>query len=115
MSEPRWSANAPRALRVLAAAWLLGAGPAHAQHEAFPFGDPRRGKTLLETKCIGCHVARFGGDGSGVFTRSPRRVSSAASLLAWVQRCNAGNKLDLGPEEEESLAAHLNEAYYRFK
>jgi len=108
-------ANAPKALCVLAAAWLLGAAAALAQHEAFPFGDPKKGKPLLEAKCTACHVARFGGDGSGVFTRSPRRVSSAASLLAWVQRCNAGNKLDLGGEEEESLAAHLNEAYYRFK
>jgi hypothetical protein len=108
-------ANAPRALCALAAAWLLGAAPALAQHEAFPFGDPKQGRKLLEEKCTACHVAHFGGDGSGVFTRSPRRVSSAASLLAWVQRCNAGNKLDLGPEAEESLAARLNEAYYRFK
>lgn len=104
-----------RGLCVLAAAWLLGAGPAFAQHEAFPFGDPKRGKILLEGKCSGCHVARFGGDGSGVYTRSPRRVSSAPSLLAWVQRCNAGNKLELGSEDEESLAAHLNDAHYRFK
>ena len=107
--------TAPRVLCALAAAWLLGAGPAFAQHEAFPFGDPKKGKTLLEAKCTACHVARFGGDGSGVYTRSPRRVSSAASLLAWVQRCNTNNKLDLGPEDEESLAAHLNEAYYSFK
>jgi cytochrome c5 len=107
--------NARSTLCVLAGAWLLGAGPALAQHAAFPFGDPKQGKTLLEAKCTACHVARFGGDGSGVYSRSPRRVSSAASLLAWVQRCNAGNKLDLGPEAEESLAAHLNEAYYRFK
>jgi hypothetical protein len=108
-------ADTPRAWCVLAAAWLLGAGFAVAQHDAFPFGDPKKGRTLLESKCTGCHVARFGGDGSGVYTRTPRRVSSAASLLAWVQRCNAGNKLELGPEDEESLAAHLNEAFYRFK
>jgi hypothetical protein len=103
------------ALAALSTAWLLGAAVALAQHDAFPFGDPKKGRALLEAKCTGCHVARFGGDGSGVYTRSPRRVSSAASLLAWVQRCNAGNNLGLGPEDEESLAAHLNEAFYRFK
>jgi hypothetical protein len=99
----------------LAAAGLLGAAPAFAQHDAFPFGDPKKGKTLLEAKCTACHVARFGGDGSGVYTRSPRRVPSAASLLAMVQRCTASNNLGLGGEDEESLAAHLNEAYYRFR
>jgi hypothetical protein len=106
---------AARGLCALAAAWLLGAGSVLAQHDAFPFGDPKKGKALLEAKCTGCHVARFGGDGSGVYTRSPRRVSGAASLLAWVQRCTAGNNLRLGPEDEESLAAYLNEAFYRFK
>jgi mono/diheme cytochrome c family protein len=95
---------------------LLGmAGVVLAQSDAFPFGDPGAGKKVLEAKCTGCHVSRFGGDGSGVYTRSPRRVSSAQSLLAWVQRCNNGNKLQLGPEEEESVAAYLNEAYYKFK
>lgn len=94
---------------------LIAATPALAQHDAFPFGDPKKGKTVLEAKCTGCHVQRFGGDGSGVYTRSPRRVSSAPSLLAWVQRCNNANQLKLGPEDEESLAAYLNEAYYRFK
>jgi hypothetical protein len=99
----------------LAAAGLLYAAPACAQHDAFPFGDPKKGKTMLEAKCTACHVARFGSDGSSVYTRSPRRVSSAASLLAMVQRCNASNNLGLGGEDEESVAAHLNEAYYRFK
>jgi len=32
-----------------------------------------------------------------------------------VRRCNAGNKLQLGADEEESVAAYLNEGYYRFK
>jgi len=95
---------------------VLAAAPAWAaQPDAFPFGDPKLGQKVLEAKCTGCHAARFGGDGSGPYTRSPRRVTSAASLLAWVQRCNAGNRLNLNGEEEESVAAWLNEAYYQFK
>ena len=94
---------------------LIAATPGFAQSDAFPFGDPKLGKKVLEAKCTACHVARFGGDGSSVYTRSARRVASAPSLLAWVQRCNAGNKLQLGAEEEESVAAWLNETYYRFK
>ena len=70
---------------------------------------------VLEAKCSGCHIARFGGDGSRMFTRPERKASSTQSLLAWVQRCNANTKLGLKAEEEESVAAFLNDAYYKFK
>jgi hypothetical protein len=93
----------------------VGSLAAHAQSDAFPFGDPKLGKPVLESKCSSCHVQRWGGDGSGVFKRSDRKASSAQSLLAWVQKCNAGNKTGLSAEEEESVAAYLNGAYYKFK
>jgi mono/diheme cytochrome c family protein len=94
---------------------LVVAAPALAQSDAFPFGDPKMGKQVLEAKCSGCHIARFGGDGSRMFTRPERKASSTASILAWVQRCNANIKTGLGAEEEQSVAAYLNEAYYKFK
>lgn len=86
-----------------------------AQSDAFPFGDPKLGKQVLEAKCASCHVQRWGGDGSAVFKRSDRKASGAQSLLAWVQKCNAGNRTGLNAEEEESVAAYLNGAYYKFK
>ena len=94
---------------------LFATTPAFAQSDAYPFGDAKVGKQVLEAKCSGCHVARFGGDGSRVFTRPEHKASSTQSLLAWVQRCNASAKLDLKGEEEESIAAYLNDAYYKFK
>ena len=100
---------------LLAIASLIVTAPALAQSDAFPFGDPKVGKKVLEAKCSGCHVARFGGDGSRMFTRPERKASSTASILAWVQRCNTNIKTGLGAEEEQSVAAYLNEAYYKFK
>jgi mono/diheme cytochrome c family protein len=100
---------------LFAMALLVVAAPALAQSDAFPFGDAKVGKKVLEAKCSGCHVARFGGDGSRMFTRPERKASSTQSLLAWVQRCNTNTKLGLKAEEEESVAAYLNEAYYKFK
>jgi cytochrome c2 len=94
---------------------LLATAPVLAQSDAFPFGDAKVGKTVLEAKCSGCHIARFGGDGSRMFTRPERKASSTASILAWVQRCNANIKTGLGAEEEESVAKFLNEAFYKFK
>ena len=99
----------------VAIASLVAAAPAFAQSDAFPFGDPKIGKSVLEAKCSGCHIARFGGDGSRMFTRPQRKASSTASVLAWVQRCNANIKTGLSTEEEQSVAAFLNDAYYKFK
>lgn len=101
-----------RALLLLAA---LLATPALAQTDAFPFGDPKLGRKVLEEKCSACHVRQFGGDGSGVYTRPGRKASGAQSLLAWVQRCNANVRTGLNGEEEESVAAYLNQQYYKFK
>ena len=50
-----------------------------------------------------------------MFTRPDRKASSTQSLLAWVQRCNANTRLELKAEEEESVAAYLNETYYKFR
>jgi mono/diheme cytochrome c family protein len=100
---------------VAALAAICAILPALAQSDAYPFGDPKLGRKVLEAKCSGCHVARFGGDGSRVFTRSERKASSPQSLLSWVQRCNANAKVELNGEEEESIAAYLNDAYYKFK
>ena len=100
---------------LLAIVPLVAAASAHAQSDAFPFGDPKVGKSVLEAKCSGCHIARFGGDGSRMFTRPERKASSTASVLAWVQRCNTNIKTGLSTEEEQSVAAFLNDAYYKFK
>jgi hypothetical protein len=49
------------------------------------------------------------------FVRGSRKAKDAPSVLAWVQRCNNTNKVGLNREEEEHLAAYLNDAFYKFK
>ena len=88
--------------------------PAAAENDAFPFGDPKIGAKLFEAKCAACHIQRFG-TVSKAFVRQDRKAKSAPSLLAWVQRCNNANGFGLNGEEEESLAAYLNESFYKFK
>jgi cytochrome c2 len=101
-----------RLLILVALAGLMT--PAAAQHDAFPFGEPKAGATLFETKCAECHVRMFGSVAKA-FVRENRKVKDAPSLLAWVQRCNNANKAGFGREEEEHLAAYLNDAFYKFK
>ena len=101
-----------RLLMLIALAGFLCS--AYAQNDAFPFGEPKAGAKLFEAKCAECHVRMFGGVPKA-FVRDDRKAKNAPSILAWVQRCNNGNQLSLGREEEEHLAAYLNDAFYKFK
>ncbi len=97
------------------AALALFASAAHAQSDAFPFGKPKLGRQLYQAKCAACHVSMFGGDGSSVFTRADRRIHTAAALLAQVQACNQRSRAGLSAEGEQSVAAWLDQAYYKLK
>jgi len=101
--------------RLLAVSLIAYAGAATAVPDVFSFGDPAQGKALYEKKCAACHVAQFGGDGSGIFTRPDRRIHTPAALLAQVQGCNQRIRAGLSAEDEQSVAAWLNQRYYKFK
>src|SRR5512147_1307572 len=85
---------------------------------AAPFanGDPATGKKLFDKyKCNSCHIDMVGGDGSGVFTRPNRKVTQPAELSAQMTRCSGMLGTQITPQEEEHLAAYLNQKYYKFK
>ncbi len=84
---------------------------------AAPFekGDAQEGKATHEKQCAGCHIGRFGGDGSKIYTRADRRVKSTASLAQQITTCNAMLGNNLFPEDELHLAAYLNNQFYKFK
>lgn len=84
---------------------------------AAPFakGDAGAGKKLHGEQCAACHVGRFGGDGSKIYTRAERKVKSAAQLAQRITTCNANLGNNLFPEDEANLGAFLNQTYYKFK
>jgi mono/diheme cytochrome c family protein len=84
---------------------------------AAPFdkGDQKAGKATHDKQCAGCHTAKFGGDGSKIYTRADRRVKSAAALAQQVTTCNSMLGNQLFPEDELHLAAYLNNQFYKFK
>ncbi|MHB8849231.1 MAG: c-type cytochrome [Burkholderiales bacterium] len=84
---------------------------------AAPFdkGDPKVGKSLLDKSCINCHAAKFGGDGSSIYTRPNRIVHNPAQLAARITACNVNTGTGWFPEEETDVAAYLNQKYYKFK
>ena len=97
-------------------ALLIALLTATAVHAApFAGGDAKKGKALVEQKCVACHVSMFGGDGSGIYTRADRKVKNAQQLAARISGCNANTGAGWFPEDELNVGAYLNSAYYHFK
>ncbi|MCM2306818.1 MAG: cytochrome c [Sulfuritalea sp.] len=78
-------------------------------------GDPKLGKALHDKQCVACHVKLLGGDGSAMYTRKPHLINSATALKQRVAACSAQTSAGWFPEEEEHVAAWLNQTYYKFK
>jgi hypothetical protein len=94
---------------------LILVGPLQAA-DPLPSGDAEAGEKLFkERDCARCHVSMVGGDGSQIFTRAERKVKTAQELLAQIRACNSQLGIQLFPEDEQNLAAYLNQKYYKFK
>lgn len=94
---------------------LLGV-PLIAAAAPFPKADPAAGEKLyVAGNCARCHSGRVGGDGSLMYTRPDRKVTSPSKLLAQVRMCNTQLNTGWFPEDEENVAAFLNRKYYKFK
>jgi mono/diheme cytochrome c family protein len=78
-------------------------------------GDAAIGKTLHEKNCVACHAKLFGGDGSKVYTRSPRLINNKTALAQRVAMCAAQTGAKWFPEDEEHVVAYLNQQFYKFK
>jgi cytochrome c2 len=101
-------------MKLLLAIMLWAAGAAIA--EPFPKADAGKGQKLVtQSKCNACHVSIVGGDGTAIYTRADRKVKSASGLLSQVRTCNAMLGTNWYPEDEENVAAYLNQTYYKFK
>ena len=72
------------------------------------------GRELVEAnKCEACHQGRIAGPVGTIYLRKDRKVKSWANLKSQVGMCSAQLNLKLFPEDEESIAAFLNETYYK--
>ena len=79
-------------------------------------GSHENGKRLIaDAKCEACHISKVGGDGSTIYTRKDRRVTTKSKLIPQVSRCNTELNLGLFPEDEAAIAAYLNVTHYKFK
>lgn len=82
-------------------------------------GDIAAGQRLHQARCSGCHVQQFGGDGSGVYLRTPRRVTNVQELVAFSNRLQHFNRkmdpnLQLDEIQMGNIIAYINKYYYHF-
>ncbi len=77
--------------------------------------DVNNGKALVERHCMSCHVAKFGGDGSSIYTRADHKIRSLEALVAQINRCNEGTRASLPPEGLQDVGAYLNQSFYKFR
>jgi mono/diheme cytochrome c family protein len=76
--------------------------------------DLARGARLHSTHCTACHGDMTGGDGSALYTRSQRLVSSLQHLKARVRYCQSGMDLAWSLQEIADVVKYLERRYYRF-
>jgi hypothetical protein len=84
-------------------------------NDVFKNADIVAGKKLVETNCINCHAASFGGDGSEIYTRELRKIKTPSGLVVQVRNCNTMLDLKWFEEDEVNAATYLNQQYYHFK
>ena len=72
------------------------------------------GPTLHEENCIACHSAMTGGDGSVLYTRKNRNVTSSEALTKQVNRCQSSLELNWSEQQINAVHSYLNKMYYNF-
>lgn len=82
----------------------------------FTAGDAKAGHKLFDKyQCNSCHMAKMGGDGSSIFTRPDHKVTSPEKMISQIKMCSGNVGANLSAQEEQHLAAYLNQTYYKFK
>ena len=79
-------------------------------------GNPVNGEDLIDTRCSGCHIGMYGGDGSEMYTREDHKLKTVEGLMQRVEFCNINTQNgELNQEQLDDITAFLNEKYYRFE
>ena len=82
----------------------------------YPEADLQAGGQNHAKLCVACHEQKYGGkDGSDIYIRVDRKVTSPSGLNQQLTACTTMLNLDLFPEDEMHIAGYLNKHYYKFK
>lgn len=77
-------------------------------------GDAARGKKLHDANCVSCHQQRYGGNGSGMYTRKDRKIATIEGLIGQVNGCNKNVNANFSNDDVNDVVNYLNTTYYKF-
>lgn len=83
--------------------------------QALMLGDAEKGRAAHDAKCLACHTAQFGGDGSALYLRKDRRVQSVEGLIRRVEICNQQTGAGLDEDQLNDIVKYLNDSFYSFE
>ncbi len=69
---------------------------------------------LHRSQCISCHAKMTGGDGSLIYKRDDRIVTTKSELQQRVAYCAQGAHTDWNDNEITAVSNYLNELIYQF-
>jgi mono/diheme cytochrome c family protein len=76
--------------------------------------DLKNGEQLHNSQCRSCHIEMTGGDGSLLYMRDNRRVTSLKALQQRVRRCESNLELKWLDDDINDVVHYLNKTYYQF-
>lgn len=72
------------------------------------------GSDLHASSCIECHSKMTGGDGSVLYKRTDRIVTTKSSLAARVKHCAEGANTNWSQDQINTVTEYLDSNYYHF-
>lgn len=72
------------------------------------------GSELHASSCIACHSRMTGGDGSVLYKRTDRLITTRQALAARVQYCAEGANTNWDKDQVKQVTEYLNSEYYQF-
>ncbi|MFV1983146.1 MAG: cytochrome c [Thiohalomonadales bacterium] len=77
--------------------------------------DLKNGKIKHDENCTSCHIAKYGKDGSDIYTRKDRFVKNYSMLVQRVKACDINTNAGFHDDEVKNVIEYLNSSYYKFK
>ena len=77
-------------------------------------GMAEDGESLYQASCIGCHSRMTGGDGTVLYQRDDKIVTSLDALHQRVTHCANSAATNWTEADIEAVTNYLNDTYYHF-
>ena len=76
--------------------------------------DAKRGERLHNSHCVACHASAFDDNGTAIYTRPNRRVTTPQGLERQVRFCVQNLRINWFDDKIRDVVDYLNHSFYKF-